>query len=125
MIFPSREIAALTLAMTIAQTALRLWQPPTRCHCEEQQRSDVAIPKIETQTLWLLPMTALVFAITNRASPLHSQYERGKNSNRNSARVLAWWVRLTAGFPRSLRSLGMTRVSGMRLSAILPRLRSQ
>lgn len=64
-------------------------------------------------------------AITNRASPLHSQYERGKNSHRNSARVLAWWVRLTAGFPRSLRSLGMTRVSGMRLSAILPRLRSQ
>ncbi len=125
MMFPSREIAALTLAMTIAQTAVRLWQPPTRCHCEEQQRSDVAIPKIETQTLWLLPMTAFVLAITNRASPLHSQYERGKNSHRNSARVLAWWVRLTAGFPRSLRSLGMTRVSGMRLSAILPRLSSQ
>ena len=125
MAFPSREIAALALAMTIARTALRLWQPPKRCHCEEQQRSDVAIPKIETQTLWRLPMTAFVFAITNRASPLHSQYERGKNSHRNSARVLAWWVRLTAGFPRSLRSLGMTRVSGMRLSAILPRLRSQ
>ena len=38
MIFPSREIATLTLAMTIARTALRLWQPPKRCHCEEQQR---------------------------------------------------------------------------------------
>ena len=54
-------------------------------------------------------MTAFVLAITNRASPLHSQYERDKSSNRNSARVLAWWVRLTAGFPRSLCSLGMTR----------------
>lgn len=70
-------------------------------------------------------IATLTLAITNRASPLHSQYESGKNSHRNSARVLAWWVRLTAGFPRSLRSIGMTRVSGMRLSAILPRLSSQ
>ncbi|HCH93092.1 MAG TPA: hypothetical protein DE061_05370, partial [Clostridiales bacterium] len=32
-------------------------------------------------------------AITNRASPLCSQIKTGKNSNRNSVRVLAWWVR--------------------------------
>ena len=72
-----------------------------------------------------------------RATTLHSQNETDKNSNRNSVRVLAWCVRLwrkwnipnlsfviasasvaiyrselrlTARFPRSLCSLGMTRV---------------
>ena len=35
-------------------------------------------------------MTALVLAITNRATTLHSQNEMDKNSNRNSVRVLAW-----------------------------------
>ena len=38
----------------------------------------------------LLLDTALVLAITNRASPLYSQNKTGKNSNRNSVRVLAW-----------------------------------
>ena len=38
-----------------------------------------------------------------RATTLHSQNEMNKNSNRNSVRVLAWCVRLSAGFPR-LRS---------------------
>ena len=38
----------------------------------------------------LLLNTALVLAITNRASPLYSQNKTGKNSNRNSVRVLAW-----------------------------------
>ena len=38
----------------------------------------------------LLLGTALVLAITNRASPLYSQNETDKNSNRNSVRVLAW-----------------------------------
>ena len=37
--------------------------------------------------------TALIFAITNRASPLYSQNKTGKDSNRNSARVLACWGR--------------------------------
>ncbi len=40
-----------------------------------------------------LSKTALVFAITNRASPLYSQNKTDKNSNRNSVRVLAWWLR--------------------------------
>ena len=82
------------------------------------------------QTQWRLPLTALVLAITNRATTLHSQNEMDKDSNRNSVRVLAWClaciarkrinenlfgiclfrVRLTARFPRSLRSLVMTRV---------------
>ena len=47
-------------------------------------------PKKERKTQWRLPLTALVLAITNRATTLHSQNERGKNSNRNSVRVLAW-----------------------------------
>ena len=38
----------------------------------------------------LLLGAALVLAITNRASPLYSQNKTGKNSNRNSVRVLAW-----------------------------------
>ena len=41
----------------------------------------------------LLLGAALVLAITNRASPVYSQNKTGKNSNRNSVRVLAWWVR--------------------------------
>ena len=41
----------------------------------------------------LLLDTALVLAITKRASPLYSQNKTGKNSNRNSVRVLAWWGR--------------------------------
>ena len=41
----------------------------------------------------LLLSTALVLAITNRASPLCSQNKTDKNSNRNFVRVLAWWVR--------------------------------
>ncbi len=47
----------------------------------------------ESNKYSLLLDTALVLAITNRASPLYSQYKTGKNSNLNSARVLAWWVR--------------------------------
>ena len=34
-----------------------------------------------------------IYCSANRASPLCSQNTTGKNSNRNSARVLAWWAR--------------------------------
>ena len=36
--------------------------------------------------------TALVLAITNRATTLNSQNEMDKNSNHNSVRVLAWYL---------------------------------
>ena len=45
---------------------------------------------VEATNESLLLNTALVFAITNRASTLHSQNKMDKNSNRNSVRVLAW-----------------------------------
>ena len=45
-----------------------------KCHSEEQ--SDVGIPKIETQTQWRLPLTALVLAIST-AQPLFSLKIRG------------------------------------------------
>ena len=44
----------------------------------------------ESKKRSLLLDTALIFAITNRASPLYSQKKTGKNSNHNSVRVLAW-----------------------------------
>ena len=44
------------------------------------------------KTKWRLPLTALVLAITNRATTLNSQNEMDKNSNRNSVRVLAWYL---------------------------------
>ena len=44
----------------------------------------------------LLPRATLVCHSTNRASPLYSQNKTGKNSNRNSVRVLAWWSALCA-----------------------------
>ncbi len=44
----------------------------------------------ESKKRSLLLDTALVFAITNRASPLYSQKKTGKNSNHNFVRVLAW-----------------------------------
>ena len=43
----------------------------------------------------LLLNTVLVLAITNRTSTLCSQNKTDKNPNRNSARVLAWWMRAT------------------------------
>ena len=44
----------------------------------------------ESKKRSLLLDTALVFAITNRTSPLYSQNKTDKNSNHNSVRVLAW-----------------------------------
>jgi len=55
--------------------------PLLKLHCGESNKRS------------LLLDTALVLAIANRASPLCSQNKTGKDSNRNSARVLAWWVR--------------------------------
>ena len=39
-----------------------------------------------------IAFTALVLAITNRATTLNSQNEMDKNSNHNSVRVLAWYL---------------------------------
>ena len=53
------------------------------------------------KTQWRLPLTAFVFAITNRATTLHSQNETDKISNRNSVRMFAWYL---ACFARKQRS---------------------
>ena len=53
------------------------------------------------KTPWRLPLTAFVFAITNRATTLHSQNETDKISNRNSVRMFAWYL---ACFARKQRS---------------------
>jgi len=54
----------------------------------------------------LLLDTALVLAITNRASPLYSQNKTGKNSSHNSARVLAWRVRTVCASGKLERRYG-------------------
>jgi len=63
----------------------------------------------ESNKQCVLLNTALVFAITNRASPLCSQNKTDKNSSRNSARVLAWCMRTLCASGKFERRLGATR----------------
>ena len=91
----------------IAHTALRLRQPTRMSFRGVKRRGN---PLNRNATQWRLPLTALVLAITTAQKIFAISSSRDKNSCRSFARLSAWCVRLTARFPRSLRSLGMTRV---------------
>ena len=84
----------------IAQTAPRLWQPPQMSFRGAKRRGN---PLNRNENTVAVATDLACFRNHYRATTLHSQNEMNKNSNRNSVRVLAWCVRLSAGFPR-LRS---------------------
>ena len=67
--------AASKRTPSIAQTALRLWQPPQMSFRGAKRRGN---PLNRNATQWRLPLTALVLAITNRAENLCYQFEQGQ-----------------------------------------------
>ena len=74
----------------IAQTALRLWQPPQMSFRGVKRRGN---PLNRNATQWRLPLTALVLAITTAQKIFAISSSRDKNSCHNFARLSAWWVR--------------------------------
>ena len=71
----------------IAQTALRLWQPPQMSFRGVKRRGN---PLNRNATQWRLPLTALVLAITTAQKIFAISSSRGKDSCRSFARLSAW-----------------------------------
>ena len=75
----------------IAQTALRLWQPPQMSFRGVKRRGN---PINRNATQWRLPLTALVLAITTAQKIFAISSSRDKNSCHNFSRLSAWCARL-------------------------------
>ena len=79
--------AASKRTPSIAQTALRLWQPPQMSFRGAKRRGN---PLNRNATQWRLPLTALVLAITTAQKIFAISSSRGKDSCRSFARLSAW-----------------------------------